>query len=154
MTRPVLETFRRLRAFPGGAFAFDMGLAMAAPFNIAVAPQVSELRRGRAVVVMRDRSWRRNHLGSIHAMALGTLAEITANLALLASLPPGARMIPTSFDIEFSKKARGTITAVTAFDESTLDARPSEIVLTTQLADAHDVVVARAQQTCRLKWAS
>ncbi len=152
MTKPILDTFRRFHGFPGGALAFDAGVALAAPFNGAVAPRVVELAPGLAVVAMKDRPWRRNHLGSLHAMALGTLAEITANLALLATLPKGARMIPTSVQIDFVKKARGTVTARCAFDAHALDAKPSELVLSVDIGDPSGAVVARTRQTCRIQW--
>jgi acyl-coenzyme A thioesterase PaaI-like protein len=127
-------------------------VALAAPFNASVAPCVRELGPGRAVVEMKDRPWRRNHLGSLHAMALGTLAEITANLALLASLPEGAGMIPTSFHIEFAKKARGAVVAVSAFDCSVLEARPTELEVPVEIADAGGTIVACTRQTCRIRW--
>jgi acyl-coenzyme A thioesterase PaaI-like protein len=152
MAEPILDTFRRFHAVPGGPLAFDAGVALAAPFNSAVAPRVKELAPGSAVVEMKDRPWRRNHLGSLHAMALGTLAEITANLTLLASLPKGAQMIPTNFQIEFVRKARGTVTARCAFDVNALTGRPTELVLSVELTDASGAVVARTRQTCRLKW--
>jgi acyl-coenzyme A thioesterase PaaI-like protein len=152
MAQTILDTFRRLRRVPGGSLAFDAAVAVAAPFNGAVAPDVKELAPGLAVVAMKDRPWRRNHVGSLHAMALGTLAEITANLALLATLPKGARMIPTSVQIDFVKKARGTITARCAFDAASLDARPSEIVLLVEISDAGGTVVARTRQVCRIGW--
>ncbi len=153
MAEPLLDTYRRFLKVPLGALAFDAGLAFTAPFNASVAPTVKVLEPGRAVVEMKDRPWRRNHVGSLHAMALGTLAEITANVALLASLPPGAQMIPTSFHIDFTKKARGTVVAVCAFDRELLAARPEVISLRVELTDAASEVVARTTQSCRLRWA-
>ena len=61
---------------------------------------------------MADRRRVRNHLRSLHAVALTNLAELTGNLALMSRQPAkGARWIITGFHSEFLKKARGTITA-------------------------------------------
>lgn len=154
MPKALLDTYQRFKTLPLGSLAFDAGLSFTAPFNASVAPAVKVLEPGGAVLEMQDRPWRRNHLGSLHAMALGTLAEITANLALLASLPDGARMIPTSFHIDFAKKARRKVVAACAFDRELLAGHPESLQLHVELVDSKGDVVARTAQTCRLRWAA
>jgi acyl-coenzyme A thioesterase PaaI-like protein len=90
---------------------FSRGIGWKAPYSGTIRPQVAELDPGRAVIRMADRRRVRNHLRSIHAAALMNLCELTGGLLSLVSIPPGARMIVTGFEIEFLKKARGWLTS-------------------------------------------
>ncbi len=105
----IRQAYDRLEKLPGGQRAFDALIRTLIPYTGSVRPQVHELRLGYASVSMHDRRSVRNHLNSVHAIALANLAEYTGNLALAYSLPDGARFIVRGFSIRYEKKARGII---------------------------------------------
>jgi acyl-coenzyme A thioesterase PaaI-like protein len=107
---PIRDLWNRLSRVPGGRTLFSRLVGMAAPYTGTIGAKVVELERGRAVVTMRDRRPVRNHLRSVHAVALANLAELTGNVALAYSMPDDARFIVAGMDLDYVKKARGTIT--------------------------------------------
>ena len=101
-----------LSGVPGGRMLFSRLVGRMAPYTGSIHATVTVLRAGYAEVEMHDRRGVRNHLDSIHAIALANLAELAGNLALAYSLPDDARFIVSGLEIEYMKKARGRITAI------------------------------------------
>ncbi len=96
---------------PGGKRAFGKMVGRMAPYTGTIKPIVKEVRMGYACVEMKDRTTVRNHLRSIHAIALMNLAEVASGLAFTYSVPNGTKAILTGLSIDYTKKARGTLTA-------------------------------------------
>ncbi len=140
----IRDAWDKLKGIPGGNLVFSRLIGTAAPYTGTIAPRVTELRYGHAEACMDDRRLIRNHLRSIHAVALANLAEMTASLVMAYSMSDDARFIITGLDIEFEAKARGTIRAVAQTVVPEIDGENRVVNVDVWLYDRKDVQVSRA----------
>lgn len=143
-SNPIREVWDRLSGVPGGTLLFSRFLGMMAPYSGTIKAHVVELRHGYARVRMEDRRAVRNHLDSVHAIALMNLAEITTGVAMMYGIPDDARGILRGLSIEYLKKARGTIQGECQVDPPDSNDKRSYVVEAV-LTDSNGEVVARAK---------
>jgi len=136
--------WRRLAALPGGKRLFSLVLGRYVPYTGSIGAVIQVLQPGMCAASLRDRRRVRNHLGSVHAMALANLGEMVTGLALMNSLPDRARGILTGFDIDYLKKARGRLTAECRC-EIPADNSEREYQLTGEIRDAAGDIVSLAK---------
>lgn len=161
MTDPAAPGARLLRLWSslgsrrGGRALFSRLLGRMVPYTGALGARLEALEPGRAVATLRDRRAVRNHLGSVHAVALVNLGELATGLAVLTALPPGVRGIVTGLSAEYLRKARGRLTAtadVRALDlaRTAEGGMPREVEAVAEIRDRADVPVARVTARWRV----
>ncbi len=146
----ILRNWRRLQAVPAGSWIFSRLMGRMVPYTGALGSSVRELRPGYARVELRDRHGIRNHLNSVHAVALVNLGEFTGGLAMLTGLPPTAQGIVTELKVEYAKKARGKLVAECNVDIPVVHGEMDHVART-EILDAEGDVVAKVVVTWHLR---
>ncbi|MBK8262016.1 MAG: DUF4442 domain-containing protein [Nannocystis sp.] len=149
--RLILDAWRRLSPLPFGIGKklFSRFVGAMAPYTGTIGATVLELAPGFAQVQLRDRRRVRNHLSSIHAVALMNLGELVTGVAMMSALPPGSRGIVTDLAMTYLKKARGTLLAEARVDPPQ-SAGKHDLQVVGSIRDAAGDLVAQARATWRV----
>ena len=96
----------RASGLPGGRTLFSLILGRTARYTGSIGARIQTLEHGRAVVTMADKAKVRNHLNSIHAIALINLGELATGAAVMYQVDGRGRGILKGMSMEYTKKAR------------------------------------------------
>lgn len=130
--------------YPGGRWLFSRILGLVAPYTGTIPFVFESLAPGKAVVRMPDKRCVRNHLNSIHAIALVNLAEVASGVPLYCGLNNLSRGIIVKFSIQYLKKARGTLSAEADF--TAVDGlQKQEVPIQVRILNSEREVVAEAE---------
>jgi acyl-coenzyme A thioesterase PaaI-like protein len=119
------------------------------PYSGTIHPRVVRFDDGHTVVRLHDRRRVRNHLRSLHAIALANLGELSTGLALIGSLGPETRGILVALEVEYRKKARGTVEAEARCEVPPVHA-PVDMLVEAHIRDRAGDVVAVTRARWRL----
>lgn len=106
----ILTKWKILSRLPAGRWMFGRLIGLFVPYTGTIGANIVSLRPGHCKSTLLDRRGVRNHLGSVHALALGNLGEMTLGLAMTALQPKNGRFIPIRLEMTYLKKARGLLT--------------------------------------------
>lgn len=109
MSTPLLALYTKITRWPLGHWVFSKAVCFKAPYFGSISPTITRLEHGRCQARIHDHRAVRNHIGTVHAIALCNLAELCAGLMIDASLPKDMRWIPKAMNVSYLKRAKGTM---------------------------------------------
>lgn len=107
----LLRIWKFLNKMPAGHWLFNGLIRWRIPYSASISSKIILFDPGHVKITLKDRRKIRNHLNSIHALALANLGEFTSGLALLSSISEDVRGIPVTITTDYFKKARGQLLA-------------------------------------------
>jgi acyl-coenzyme A thioesterase PaaI-like protein len=142
---PLINLYDRLAPLPLGKRVFSLAYQVAAPYFLTIPAHVESVERGRASATMAQTPWVRNHLGTVHAIALCNLAEYTMGAVAEATVPSSHRWVPKGMSVEYLARARGRMhaTAVLVLPDPLADRQ--ELPVTIAVSDAGGETVFTAE---------
>lgn len=143
-----LSLHRHLSPLPLGIWLFSRLVCFKAPYFGTIKPRIDVLEPNRCEAVIEDRRGVHNHIGTVHAIALCNLAELTAGLMTDASIPTAMRWIPKGMQVEYVKNAVGRLRGMATPEFTPHEAVAGyELPVNVQVRDRADEIVFRARIT-------
>ncbi|MAK92267.1 MAG: DUF4442 domain-containing protein [Oceanospirillaceae bacterium] len=118
------------------------------PFAGTAGTRVEKLTPNECIIIMRNRRKVQNHIGSVHAAAMGLLAESATGFMTGMSVPDDRIIVIRSMQLEYLKRASGDMTARASFSDEQLDyvknTEKGEIQVPVTITDASGTETVRA----------
>ena len=114
----VVPLYAKLERLPLGKKLFTQAVCYKAPYFKTISPLITELRAGYCEVLVKNRKQVQNHLGTVHAIAMANMCELSMGMAVESACPNGLRWIPKAMEIKYLKKAKTDLKAVCDLDDN------------------------------------
>jgi acyl-coenzyme A thioesterase PaaI-like protein len=137
----VLGLYRSLARLPKGRTVFSVVFARRAPYFRTVRPRFLDVRPHRAELVVADRKRVRNHIGTVHVIAICNGLEAAMGALSEATVPAGKRWIPKGMRVEYVGKATSDIVCVAETEPADWERGPDVPVRVSATRDDGSVVV-------------
>jgi acyl-coenzyme A thioesterase PaaI-like protein len=139
----VLLAWQRASGSSLGRWFFARSVCRRAPYFGTIRPKFVDLAPGMCRVSMQKRRAVENHIGSVHALAIGNLCELAAGMVTEVTLPTDLRWLPRGMTIEYLRRADSDCTA-TANLTKTEWIPPENVAVPVSVIDASGTPVVRA----------
>jgi acyl-coenzyme A thioesterase PaaI-like protein len=142
----LLALWHRSRSLPVvgpvvGARLFSFAFSQKAPYFSSVRPRFTVIEPNHAELVITDRRRVRNHLGTVHAIALCNGVEAAMGALAEATIPSSRRWIPKGMTVTYPAKAVGDITCIAETDAEQWGSDLPDLPVRVRGVDQHGVVV-------------
>ena len=108
----VLTLWKTASRLPLGARLFSTAFGLRAPYFRSIRPRFTEIRPHRAALLVKDRRRVRNHLGTVHAIALCNGLEAAMGALAEATIPGSQRWIPQGMEVRYTAKADSDVLCI------------------------------------------
>lgn len=93
---------------------------------------------------LRKRRRVQNHIGTVHALAMGNLCELAAGMVTEVSLPGSMRWLPRGMTIEYLRKAESDVTATARLAKTEWSGAAENVAVPVSVVDTTGTEVVRA----------
>ena len=138
----IYPRYKKIIKLPAGRFIFNKAIGFGAPFFGKIKPNVIELKPGYCEVQIKNRRGVQNHIGTINAGALCSLAELTGGMAIDTLVPDSMRWLPRGMTVKYLKKATGTVTAISQLETASVGVGDLDVLITVSNSDGEAVFTA------------
>ncbi|MCG8614547.1 MAG: DUF4442 domain-containing protein [Pseudomonadales bacterium] len=138
-----IALYKKLVTLPFGKRLFSAIVCYKAPYFSTIRPVFYRFDPGHVEVGLKKRRAVENHLGTVHALAMGNLCELAAGMAIETAVPRDLRWIPKGMQISYLKKATTDLKATCVIDPSRRF-QTGEFEAVVSVFDKQNMEVARA----------
>ncbi len=113
----VVDLYEKSHAIPlVGDRLFSFAFSQVAPYFWTIRPRFTVIEANHAEVVIPKRRGVKNHIGTVHAIALCNGLEAAMGVLAEASIPSDKRWIPKGMEVSYTAKATTDITCIAETD--------------------------------------
>lgn len=144
MQNNTLNILEKVRRLPAGLRLFSRLVTFKAPYFSSIRPVFLALEPGYAKARISNRRSVRNHLGTVHAIAMANLCEFVGGTLMEVSISPKMRWIPRGMTIRYLGLARSDLTAECRIDDYDWNVA-QDVLLQLCVKDTSGTVVSEAE---------
>lgn len=143
------DLYKKALKFPFGKQIFTFLFCKRVPYFSTIYPKINVYDEGIAEVEMSQRRSVQNHIQTIHAIAVCNLCELAMGLVCESTIPDNLRWIPAGMNVQYLKKATGTLKAVAKANKS--DFKPGRLDIHIDVFNAKNETITTADITVYIK---
>ncbi|MFT4298668.1 MAG: hotdog fold domain-containing protein [Aeromicrobium sp.] len=135
------DLYTKTAGLPQGKRLFSLAYGQAAPYFSTIHMQVREMKPHYGQLVIPKRRGVKNHIGTVHAIAVCNGLEAAMGLLAEATCPKDSRWLPKGMEVEYLAKSTSAITCTAESTPEAWENGPDVPVTVTATREDGTVVV-------------